>query len=94
MTVRRTWSATSCSVRHIAQIALAVNGDAVGQDPGVMRRAAGERDALVQAEQARRARAVLDRHRDIAHQVAELLGQPVQCGDDHFLETAGVDLDH
>ena len=33
-------------------------------------------------------------HLDIAHQLAEFLGQPVQRGDDHFLETAGFDLDH
>ena len=36
----------------------------------------------------------LGRHRDIAHQLAELLGQPVQRGDDHVFETAGFDLDH
>ena len=37
---------------------------------------------------------MLDRHRDIAHQLAEFLGQPVQRGDDHVFETAGFDLDH
>jgi hypothetical protein len=37
---------------------------------------------------------MLDRHRDIAHQLAEFLGQPVQRGDDHAFETAGFDLDH
>jgi hypothetical protein len=31
---------------------------------------------------------VLDRHRDIAHELAEFLGQPVQRGDDHVFETA------
>ena len=70
------------------------DGDAVGQHPGVLGRAAGERDALVEPEQAGRASAVLDRHRDVAHQLAEFLGQPVQRRDDHVLETAGVDLDH
>src|SRR5579859_6643467 len=39
---------------------LAVDGDPVGQHPRVIRRPAGERDALVEAEQARRARVVLD----------------------------------
>ena len=81
-------------MRQIAQIAWPVNGDAVGQDAGVLGRAAGERDALVQPEQAGRPCAVLDGHRDIAHELAEFLGQPVQRGADHFLETAGIDLDH
>jgi hypothetical protein len=57
---------------------LAVDGDAVGQDRGVLGRAAGERDALLEAEQAGRARAVLHRHCDIGHQPAEFLGHPVQ----------------
>src|SRR5208282_686336 len=43
----------------------AVDGDAVRQHAGVLRGAAGERDALVQPEQAGRSRAVLDRHRDV-----------------------------
>jgi len=34
----------------------------------------------VQAEQAGRPGAVLDGHRDIAHELAEFLGQPVQRG--------------
>jgi len=72
----------------------AVDGDAVGQDPGVLRRAAGKRDALVEAEQAGRPRVVLDRHRHVAHQPAEFGRQPVQRGGDHLLETAGLDLDH
>jgi len=42
----------------------------------------------------RHAQAVLDHHGDIAHQLAEFLGQPVQRGDDHVFETAGFDLDH
>src|SRR5271169_1898995 len=66
---------------------LAVDGDAVGQHPRVLRRAAGKRDALVQPEQAAWPRAVLDRHRDVAHQPAELLGQLVQRRDHHVLET-------
>jgi hypothetical protein len=37
---------------------------------------------------------VLDRHRDIAHQLAEILGQPVQRRNDHFFESAGFDVDH
>jgi hypothetical protein len=73
---------------------LAVDGDAVGQHTGVLRRAAGQRDALVKPEQAGRARAVLDRHRHIVHQPAEVFGQLVQRRGDHFLETAGLDLDH
>jgi len=73
---------------------LPADGDPVGQDPRVLRCAAGERDALVKPGQAGRSRAVLDRHRDIAHQLAEFLGQPVQRGDDHVFETAGFDLDH
>jgi hypothetical protein len=62
--------------------------------PRVLRRAAGERDALVQPEQAGQARIVLDRHRDIAHELAELLGKPVQRCDDHVFEAAGFDLGH
>jgi len=73
---------------------LAVDGDAIGQDSRVLRRAAGERDALVEPEQAGRARLVLDRHRDIAHELAELLGKPDQRRDDDVLETAGFDLGH
>ncbi len=73
---------------------LPVDGDPVGQDSRVLRCAAGERDTLVKPEQARRSRAVLDHHGDIAHQLAEFLGQPVQRGDDHVFETAGFDLDH
>src|SRR5258705_12647581 len=45
----------------------AVDGDPVGQHPGVVRRAVGERDALVEPEQAGRALVVLDGHRDVAH---------------------------
>ena len=37
---------------------------------------------------------MLHRDRDIAHQAAEFLGQPVQRRGDHLLETAGFDLDH
>jgi hypothetical protein len=73
---------------------LAVDGDAVGQDSRVLRRATGERDALVEAEQAARPRVVLDRHRDVAHQPAEFGRQPVQRLGDHLFETAGLDLDH
>src|SRR5580700_5381119 len=73
---------------------LAVDGDAVGQDPCVLRRAAGERDALVEAEQAGRPRVVLDRHRYVAHQTAEFGRQPVQRIGDHLFEPAGLDLDH
>jgi hypothetical protein len=73
---------------------LVVDGDAIGQHARVLRRAAGERDALIQPEQAGRPHAILDRHHDIAHLLAELLGQPVQGRDDHFFETAGLYLDH
>jgi hypothetical protein len=73
---------------------LAVDGDAVGQYPRVLRRATGERDALVEAEQAGRPRVVLDRHRYVAHQPAEFGRQPVQRLGDHLFETAGLDLDH
>ena len=48
---------------------LAVDGNAVGQHPGVLGGAAGERDALVQPEQAGRSRAMRDRDRDIARLV-------------------------
>ena len=37
---------------------------------------AGERDALVQPEQAGRSRAVLDRDGDVAHELAEFPGHP------------------
>jgi len=73
---------------------LAVDGDAVGQHPGVLRRPAGERDALVEAEQTGRPRVVLDRHRHVAHQPTEFGRQPVQRRRDHLFETAGLDLDH
>ena len=73
---------------------LAVDGDAVGQHPRVLRRATGERDALVEAEQAGRPRVVLDRHRYVAHQPAEFGRQPVQRLGDHLFETVGLDLDH
>src|SRR6478736_9291522 len=72
----------------------AVDGDPVGQYPGVVRGALGERDALVEPEQAGRTRVVLDDHRDVAHQPAEIFWQPVQRGDDHVLETARLDVDH
>jgi len=52
-------------------------------------RAAGERDALVEPEQAGRAGVVPGRHRDIAHQLAGFFGRPVQRGDGHFLERPG-----
>src|SRR6185312_12891606 len=72
----------------------AVDGDPVGQHPGVVRGAVGERDALVEPEQAGRTGVVLDDHRDVAHQPAEIFGQAVQRGDDHLLETARLDVDH
>jgi hypothetical protein len=42
----------------------------------------------------RRTWVMLHHHGDVAHHLAESGGQPVQCRGDHFLETAGFDLDH
>src|ERR1700750_653801 len=71
-----------------------VDGDPGGQHPGVIRRAVGERDALVEPQQAGRTRVGLDDPRDVAHQPAEIFWQPVQRRDDHLLETARLDVDH
>src|SRR5580693_7572542 len=60
--------------------------------PRVSRCAAGERDALIEPEQAGPARVVLDGHRDVSHVCAEVLGQPVQCGT--ILEAVQFDVDH
>ena len=59
-----------------------------------VRGAAGERDALIQPEQPGRAGVVLDRHRDIAHHLAEFFRQPVERCGHHVFEPAGFDLDH
>src|SRR5499426_92453 len=72
----------------------AVDGDPVRQHPRVTRRPAGERDSLVEPEQARRARRVLDRDRHVAHQAAQLLRQAVERLPDHFLEPGRIHLDH
>ena len=73
---------------------LAIDGDPVGEDARIIRCTAGQGDALVKSGQAWRARVVLDGHRDVAHQPPEILGQPVQCRDDHFLKPAGFDVHH
>jgi hypothetical protein len=73
---------------------LTVDGDPVGQHAGILGRPAGEGDALVEPEQAGRARAVLHRHRDIAHQPPESRGQPVKRRGDHLFETLWIHLDH
>src|SRR5262249_32165905 len=72
----------------------AVDGDPVREDAGVLSGAAGQRHALVQAEQAAGPRAVLDGDRDIAHHRAELLRQSVECRYYHFFEELRLDLDH
>ena len=68
--------------------------DGVGQHAGVVRRAAGERHSLIETEQARRASGVLDGDRHVAHQLAQIVGQPVQRRDDHLLEPLRLHLDH
>ena len=73
---------------------LTVDGDPVGQHAGILRRPTGEGDALVEPQQARRARAVLHRHRDIAHQTPESGGQSVERRSDHLLETLWIYFDH
>ena len=65
-----------------------------GEDARIIRRTAGQGDALVKSGQAWRARVVLDGHRDVAHQPPEILGRPVQRRDDHFLKPAGFDVHH
>src|SRR5215467_10241352 len=72
----------------------AVDRDPVGQDPGVLGGAAGERHPLVEAEQPGRARAVLDRDGDVAHQLAEFLGQPVQRRGHHLFKPVRINVDH
>src|SRR5215468_4240618 len=72
----------------------AVDRDPVGQDPGVLRGAAGERHPLVEPEQPGRARAVLDRDGDVAHQRAEFLGQPVQRRGHHLFKPVRINVDH
>src|ERR1700749_2376375 len=72
----------------------AVDRDAVGQHPGVLGGAAGERDTLVEPEQPGRARVVFHGHGDVAHQPAEFRGQAVERRGDHLLEAAGLDVDH
>ena len=96
MTVRRTWSATSCSLWQIVQIACWQMVIRSGSTPAYceVRGAAGERDALIQPEQPGRAGVVLDRHRDIAHHLAEFFRQPVERCRHHVFEPAGFDLDH
>jgi len=71
-----------------------VNRDAVGQDPGVIRCPVGQRDALVQPEQAARAGCMLDEDGHVSHKFAELFWKRVECGRDHLLEGLGVDADH
>jgi circadian clock protein KaiC len=71
-----------------------VDGDPVGQHAGVVRRAAGERHSLIETEQAGRASGVLDGDRHVAHQLAQIVGQPVQRRDDHLLEPLRLHLDH
>jgi len=72
----------------------AVDRDLIGQHACVLGCSAGEGDALVEAEQSRRAWLVLDRHGDVAHQAAEFGRQPVQGGNHHLLETGRLNLDH
>jgi two-component system, NarL family, sensor kinase len=73
----------------------AVDRDAVGQHPRVAgRRPVGERDPLVEPEQAARSGAVLDGHGDVAHQLPESGRQPVQRRADHLFETLWLDVDH
>src|SRR6266568_10242 len=72
----------------------AVDDDPVGQDPGVLGGPAGQRDALVEAEQAARARAVLDGDRDVAHHRAKLLRQSIQRRGYHLFEAFRLDHNH
>jgi TDG/mug DNA glycosylase family protein len=71
-----------------------VDGDPVWQDAAVAGSPAGQRDALVEAEQAARARAVLDEDGHVFHQVSEFRRQRVERGADHLLERLRIDGDH
>ena len=72
----------------------AVDGDPVRQHPGVARRAAGQRDPLIEPEQARRAGLVLDHDRHVAHQAPQPLRQAVEGRLHHLLEPGRAHLDH
>jgi MFS family permease len=73
---------------------LRVDRDVIGRDHRVRGCAVGQRDALVEAEQARWARGVLDLHDNVAHQPGEMVRQVVKRVDDHLLEMRRLDLDH
>ena len=73
---------------------LAIDRDPVREQAGVVGGALGERDAHVQAEQARRSAVEFDDDRNVAHQPTELRWQPVECEADHRLEPSPVHLDH
>ena len=72
---------------------LAVDGDAVGQHSRVLRRAAGERDALVEPEQARRSGAMLTVTATLRISWPSSSGSPSSAVMT-ISETAGFDLDH
>ena len=72
-----------------------VDRDAVREHAGITAcRPAGERDPLIQPEQAARPRTVLDGHGDVAHQLPEFGRQVVERGADHLLEPLRLDVDH
>src|SRR4029079_8771378 len=72
----------------------AVDRDPVGEGAGVERRTPGQRNSLVEPEQTPRPVLVLDRDGHVAHQLAQLLGDPVERLADHRLETLRLHLDH
>ena len=72
----------------------AVNGDPVGQDAAVRRPAPGQRNAPVEPEQAGRAAVEVDRDGHVAHDLAQLRGQRVECLAHHRLEPLVLDLHH
>jgi hypothetical protein len=72
----------------------AVDRDPVGQDAGVARRTAGQRNAVVEAEQAHRPSVVFHDDGHVAHEFPELDRYAVERLADHRLESLGFNLDH
>ena len=96
-TVMVTCSTTSSSVRHMAQIGrrkMVMRSGMVSCPVPYHGVAGGERHALVAAEQPAVRDAVLDHHRDVVEQAAQLLGDAVEGVADQLVEPVRADLYH
>src|SRR5215469_11395639 len=71
-----------------------VDRNPVRKHPRVVRGAAGQRDALVEPEQAARAGAMLDQDGHVLHELGKLSGQGVEGLGDHLLEGLRIHRDH